>query len=312
MIIKSRFHTRPGFTIVELLLSMAFVSGLLVLISILTMRVTSMYQRGLTMKSLNSVGRHLIDDIDYSIKSAPTKPAEMICREHLSSAAKDVFDSCVNDGAFKYSFYQAYGNLAKIDGKQPHDDRAVPLYGTFCTGRYSYLWNSGYLLNTEKYTLKSPIDPAKLSSAGREYQQGRLLRFLDAKRELCANNVSDNYVYQTPASQNYQLKTALNIPPVDLISETDESLAVYDLRLFRPAIHSLTRQVYHSGTFILATMRGGVDITGVGDYCVNPSDTRATDFSYCAINKFNFAVRATGQLTVDEQAERDLRYEKKK
>lgn len=304
-------RTRRGFTIVEMLLSMAFVGGLLVLISILTMRVTSMYQRGLSMKSINSVGRHLIDDISYSIKSSPTKPAEMICREYLSGAAKDKFDACVKDGASKYNFYQAYGKLAKIDGKQPHDDRAVPLYGTFCTGRYSYLWNSGYLLNTEKYTLESPIDPAKLSSAGRDYQ-GRLLRFLDAKRELCASNVSNNYDYQIPASQNYQLKTALNSPPVDLISETDESLAVYDLRLFRPAIHSLTRQVYHSGTFILATMRGGVDITGLGDYCVNPSDTLATDFSYCAINKFNFAVRATGELTIDEQAERDLRYEKKK
>lgn len=61
-------------------------------------------------------------------------------------------------------------------------------------------------------------------------------------------------------------------------------------------------------SFILATMRGGVDIMRSGDYCsphmideiTGESDdsgnilTLGAEFNYCAINKFNFAARTAG------------------
>ena len=60
-----------------------------------------------------------------------------------------------------------------------------------------------------------------------------------------------------------------------------------------------------SGTFILGTERGNINIERSGDYCdVNHLDqdqetTTAlldlgSEFTYCSINKFNFAARTAG------------------
>ena len=65
-----------------------------------------------------------------------------------------------------------------------------------------------------------------------------------------------------------------------------------------------------SGTFILATLRGDIDIMRSGDYCslgtqfedkngnmvgdTSSLNNLGSEFNYCAINKFNFAARTAG------------------
>ena len=64
--------------------------------------------------------------------------------------------------------------------------------------------------------------------------------------------------------------------------------------------------------FILATYRGGVNIKSNGDFCEGSDSKDGTrdstdsdemtlnDFDYCAVNKFNFSARATGETGINK------------
>ena len=68
-------------------------------------------------------------------------------------------------------------------------------------------------------------------------------------------------------------------------------------------INETTKQIFFSGTFILATIRGGVNIQSNGDFCtgdkeVDGDEFNLNNFDYCAVNKFNFSARATGEASI--------------
>jgi hypothetical protein len=95
---------------------------------------------------------------------------------------------------------------------------------------------------------------------------------------------------------------------VSLISDNDSDLALYDFVVLPATQNNKTGQIFYSGSFILATMRGGVNVMTNGDFCTGTETMYGTDveatsfeFNYCAVNKFNFAVRATGQTTNTNQ-----------
>lgn len=323
--------TRSGFTIIELLLSITFVSILLVTIALLISHTIATYQKGVALKTVNSIGLHIIDDISRTVNASPAKTAETICRDRYGGlnfgAATGETAKCVQDNAYRLTFYQKYGSIETDGGTI-----SAPLYGVFCTGRYSYIWNSGYLINTGgHYRNPHNFQPVKLSGynfgAGSSHPDKtiRLLKVPDPRRHICASQlVSGEYSYVSSLGADNVLSlkgeshfsTSEDIDSqnadhnansaIELISETDESFAIYDLRIFKPAIHNLTKQSLYSGTFILASTRGSVDITGTGDYCQAPTDDFSTDFAYCAINKFNFAARALGQMRTDELLERNI------
>ena len=73
------------------------------------------------------------------------------------------------------------------------------------------------------------------------------------------------------------------------------------MSVFAPTVHELTSSAYYSGTFILATLRGGININSTGEFCSDPPDNLNTDFAYCAINKFNFAMKADGEKLDSER-----------
>ena len=62
---------KSGFTMVELSLTMAFVAVLLITIAVITSNIMTIYQKGLTIKAVNSVGRGLTDEFITGITSAP-------------------------------------------------------------------------------------------------------------------------------------------------------------------------------------------------------------------------------------------------
>ena len=89
---------------------------------------------------------------------------------------------------------------------------------------------------------------------------------------------------------------------MSLIGDNESDLALYDFVVLPATQNNKTGQVFYSGMFILATMRGGVNILSNGDFCTGTdtmysSNVESTqqEFNYCAVNKFNFAVRASGQ-----------------
>ena len=58
-----------GFTLIELMLSMTFISILLVAIAVTIIQISNVYNRGITLKEVNQAGRSLSNELQRSITS---------------------------------------------------------------------------------------------------------------------------------------------------------------------------------------------------------------------------------------------------
>jgi prepilin-type N-terminal cleavage/methylation domain-containing protein len=92
-----------GFTLVELLLAMSFLSLLLVAIAMTVIQIGNIYTRGMTLKDVNQAGRVVVDDLQRTIGGASPFGLEQEDGRYVSTG---------------------YG-------------------GRLCTGRYTYVWNYG-------------------------------------------------------------------------------------------------------------------------------------------------------------------------
>lgn len=277
-----------GFTILELALAMAFISFLLLAIGLITVQVSRIYEKGVTIKMVNSNGRELIDEFSRTI---------------LASR----YDKATDSGGdhFEYTYTgQTYGEV-EING----EDKDVPLFGAFCTGNYSYIWNTGYAINlpdTDEDKEKKArliVEKDGTEAVIREPGDFRLLRINDASHEVCVNYAKDNKLSEKDESMHlhgntFRVKTDPSSNLVELLSGSDSDLVLYDLTFYEPALDVGTGDALFSASFILGTTKGGVDITTSGDYCKSSPDNLNTDFTYCSVNKFNFAARATGGIMI--------------
>jgi len=305
---------KAGFTIIELMLAMTFVATLLISIAIVTINIVSIYQKGLALKAVNNVGRSLIEELTTSINSAPAVDTTSLCN-HLASNSgggpiyyRDPAE-CVADHAYRYIYNDRF------------DDQNNQYSGVFCTGNYSYLWNTRYGLNgtpdnsnssrtlTLRYLNESGSavtvgDPG--ASTGSDRPE-RLIRIQDRTYRVCSaflqQQTADPY-----GTGNWELditKEAKNdtenripTPTNGYLNAFDLDLLLYEFTIQPISQDAITLRTYMTGNFILATDRGSIDITATGDYCQNSEtsqlDNLGAEFNYCAINKFNFAARTAG------------------
>jgi len=274
---------------------MAFLGILLITIAILVIRIISIYQSGLAIRAVSSTGRQLISEFTHSISGSPVGnigfdfSAGSPDRKITGSQSRDPYPA---DITYKY-YFQITGS-ARIAGVQKTN---VPIAGAFCTGLYTYIWNTAYAFNTDSNSANfgSP------TGAGFTYKYGsttlsnfRLIRIPDSQRAICIEQRTKNN--KIDVQKNFKTPTGqADVAPYELLESAEDGLVLYDFRIFPTSNNRITGHVFYSGTFILATLRGGVDIFRSGDYCAAEYGTLNTDFNYCAINKFNFAMRATGE-----------------
>lgn len=310
-------NRKRGFTLVELAIAMTFLAVLLITIAILTMNIINIYQKGLSIKAITATGRELIDDFSRAIAASPSKNPASLCDRITGEAAKE---NCFRDSALNFTFQQETSRGIVINGDNESAGESLPVRGAFCTGRYSYIWNTGYTFKNRLYSgndnlygiLRYKIgddDTIHIWPGDSEHRTAyHLLKIEDQDRTICAAHVN-NSAYTIDEGQEYDL-TATPFPsePEELLDASEDNLALYDFRMFPPSQHATTLHTFYSGTFILATISGGVNIIGAGDYCTEAPAGLSTDFAYCAINKFNFAMRAIGELNNDEKEEKQ-RYE---
>lgn len=248
-----RGGSRRGFTLVELSLSLVFISILSLTIVLMINNAVESYQRGVTLNQINTVGMDLVDDIRTAVQnSSPENEAG-----NILPARK--------------------GEVNGIDGE-------VPLFGVFCTGTYTYVWNSGYFYPNSR--AKGDIE--KLSIDGTEV---KLAKIEDENATVCSK-MKENWTTFKGGSIDWLREDGEgNVKEfVELLGDKDNNLALYDLAVTGPARGSGT--AFYSISFILGTTSGGVNINATNDFCSAPQE--GSDFNYCAINKFNFAAQATG------------------
>ncbi|HTJ73307.1 MAG TPA: type II secretion system protein [Verrucomicrobiae bacterium] len=131
-----------GFTLIELMLSMTFISVLLVAIAMTTIQISNIYNKGITLREVNQAGRAVSSELQRSI---------------ASSVPFDVTPKSDNSPGTENSKY-----VVRDGG------------GRLCLGNYSYAWNYGKALVGgagapaiyNKYDDNTPVRFAKVEDAG--------------------------------------------------------------------------------------------------------------------------------------------------
>ena len=322
---------KSGFTMVELSITLAFIGVLLITIAVITTNIVTIYQKGMALKAVNSVGRGLIDDFISSIDSAPSVDTTSICRSLLGASddneeGKNAISNCVKDHAYKY-IYRSIETEVPIDS----DEAPRQLSGIFCTGSYSYIWNTYYGISEGstigiKYKTSDKDEVQQLPNNDNP-EPIRLARFKDPNYRLCSATVNNKYEFENIeyddgieyidiTSLSYKINDSdstsavynISEPTQGMLDSFDLELYLYQLTIFPISQDSVSLRTYMAGTFILATGRGNIDILRSGDYCqpgvynekgdlegdTSSLNNLGSEFNYCAINKFNFAGRTAG------------------
>ena len=274
----AKFAPRKGFTIIELVLAMGFLTTILVTIAILLIQIMSIYQKGLSLRAVNTMGQQLIDELSRTVGGSPIVP-------NINPVPND--SGIVNEQALATALRRYYvSNTILEDGRQKQ------INGVFCTGSYSYIWNTP---ESDPTNSASPnVLTLQYGETG-ERKIYKMARVVDNTRRICQEAQGDS-----PAS-NFII-SATDPEPIELINTDEADLYLYDFTVFPATQNTITGQTFYSANFILGTMRGGINIMSNGDYCEDlASQEMVSDFSYCAVNKFNFAMRATGYTEGEDQ-----------
>lgn len=152
--VDRRYRTTSGFTIIELLLAMTFVSILLLSIALVVIQIGNVYNKGLTLKAVDQTGRAVSTDIQRVL--GQTQPLASL------------------DG----SFIEQRG-----DGAQATD---AALGGRFCTGEFTYIWNYGVALDEDN---PQPINVyVQNPGSNEETKELRFIRIRDSDSYYCTND----------------------------------------------------------------------------------------------------------------------------
>ena len=290
---------RKGFTIIELLLSMAFLATMLLAIATLTIHILDIYRKGLSLRAVNSIGREIITDLSRVIGGSPIVENINPVATNNDINWEDIIIS------YRNYFNETYRAVSTETTK------AVQAGGVFCTGSYSYIWNTAPAIEEYRkgngnidayYTIETDDETPRFY---------KFARVPDTHRHAC----------ETESDESTNIKT-IHIKytgihdkdVVELLGDDEVDLALYDFMVLPATQNNKTGQIFYSGAFVLATVRGGVNILANGDYCTGKEakdffnedvENTRNDMNYCAVNKFNFAMRATGESkSVDEYGER--------
>lgn len=322
--IMSKRVKSGGFTLVELSLAMTFIGILSIIVVLLIQNVSASYRRGLTLNQINTVGMDVIDDLKSSVRNSSSDAVDKLCEIEYGYAdnSNANWKNCKADHAMAFTYLKKTANVVIDKGTKSEKTIAnMPIYGVICTGTYTYVWNSGYLFTGStdaKVTVdgKSSYSDKQKLAAKVNSKVYRLAKIYDNEKQICiaaANKYNKSYnssKYTKSATINDSKKLVnsftLNLdneisadeskdPIVELLTK-NSNLVVYDLFISPPAVSLAQGNLFYSGSMILGTMNGGINIAVAGNSCKPPNDTSGyEDLQYCAINKFNFAMEAGGK-----------------
>lgn len=159
----TRRYRRYGFTLVELMLAMAFVSVLLLAIATIAIQAGKLYNRGLTLKSINQSGREISDSLRRDFLQANAGK--------ISGNARSAVVMVQAGGA----------------------DRS----GRLCLGDYSYVWNVPKVVSGEVKAGAGIITEVGGPHSGRPINFARVI---DPDGMLCQKNETTGAYMSTVAT----------------------------------------------------------------------------------------------------------------
>lgn len=246
---------KKGFTIIELLLSMFFVSMLIVLIGYVTMQIINNYQKGIAIKDVNKTADAIIGDIQRTV---------------FSGAG---IDCAVKKGSSDFSKASCQGEGLYSDSEE---DR--PVAAMICTGKFAYIWNYGWALK------KGDSDLVKYIKDGKEAPV-RMLKITD--KQYCSesgggklkDDLKDNDVTKTEMIEYNDRDLALHSFAItNIVKDDTTNQNLYNIEF---VLGTFRNQVLKTEDARCKSPKEAAD----------EKDNDVKDLKYCAINKFDFVVR---------------------
>ena len=258
--------TKQAFTIVELMLAVAFLGTLLLSIAMLTMQLINIYTKGATMRAINSTGSSMMRDIRSSV-----------------GASKEY--AAINDSEDSEKDYLYRDNK---------DKESESRYGMFCTGSYTYVWNYQNAMMDYRSDKTGNYLSIEVDGESRPYGFARVADDGCVKFK----NERDNKAKKIPSAASDMM---VLLDGAESGDGTD--LVLYDFSVLTATRNQVTSKALFNISFVLGTTRGGVNVVSSSNYCQLNSNGGATAASqnmadvsmdYCSVNRFEFTVRQTG------------------
>ena len=263
---------KKAFTLVELMLAVAFLGTLLLSIAMLTMQLINIYTKGATMRAINSTGSSMMRDIRSAILSSRSYPSNL-------DTEKEKYFWRDNSSA----------------GGKASDSR----YGMFCTGSYTYVWN--YRDAMKDFRSSTGSDWMEIrsdeSSTQRPYAFARIKDIDCDEFEEAVKNGS------TVVSVDKDDDLSVLLDGKESGDGTD--LVLYDFSTISATRSGLTDKGLYDISFVLGTMRGEIDVKSSSNYCKQNSSGSSDTYgdvglNYCSVNRFEFIVRQSGMKTLKD------------
>lgn len=247
---------KRGFTIIELMLSMTFISILLIAVATLTIHMSNLYTRGITMRQVSTAGQELANNIQRNIQS--TQGIDL--NNNYVVFMNNSVNPRVKRGQAAYDAMNDVNEAKKIMG------------GRLCVGGTTYAWNNGsYLKNFEAGG--STDSPNVVGDKPVHLVKATGVNLCPSGNSLAPFNSSS-------------LDAASSTE--DLLSNGDRQLAIHKF-----LISSVTNKGLYSISFTIGT--SDVDALESGsESCKPPSDT-GSDENYCSVNRFDVIARSIPQ-----------------
>lgn len=281
-----------GFTLIELMLSTVFIGSLLLVITMVIMQATSMYNRGLTIKEVNSVSRVVVRDMQQTIMNSEVFALRYYNQEAAKPAPKmaNRFDEIQNGERSDYYVNSAGGRL--------------------CTGTYSYAWNSGRALKAysqDRSIVEYDNNPIQFIRNGAANGLDRPVGFVkvrDTQKQFCRAESKDGsgvdqkyYRYLPPADAG--------APIQNVFGEGNNNLVLYRFEIDAPGSQGMpgatigipdvelkTTAPYYTISLVVGTQTGDEELIQTNEVCKPPADATVNEGEYCAVNKINFVARS--------------------
>lgn len=295
-----------GFTLIELMLAVAFVGGLLMTIALIIMQIMGLYNKGLTLKEVDGVSRLVIRDIQQGV------------------AASTAFKLDYPDGTEDHPLPPIVATtLAKATEKEV-DYYSNDAGGRLCTGNYSYIWGTGQAIKDATNTLTGKLntnptyaDPDNHNApaggypvqtmtrhnkdSSTEQVAVRFVKKRDPTKEMCKIPAGE-----TESTTAFDKKIGDEADYENMFGNGDNNLMIYKFSTSTPSFSSFEGgedvtavATFYSFSMVIGTQMGDENKDGLvvtnNATCRAPADSTLNDAEYCAVNKVDFVAR-TGRV----------------
>ena len=191
---SQRRDKKSGFTIVEVTIAMAFIAVLVITLLMVGMRIASLYNKGITIRDVNSASRNIIRSMQDDIAASSSRMV-VFYRKASSGSGGGGGSSSASSGAVKFAT-----NLEEATKEKIHYYNDPNTGGRLCTGSYTYIWN--YRTKFIEYNTKgknsdgSLVSDSTRKSGAQYYRSGsalarfepvRFMKVKDDQRILCSS-----------------------------------------------------------------------------------------------------------------------------